>query len=95
MALKKPKTFRVLAVDQWTSTGNVAGTKFKDWKTDISGARSRVAGGDSEAIGQILGVNSMIMKVGEADKPRLGSVWFRPNKRGILVLWKANYDSSD
>lgn len=86
---------KILQVDQWTSTGNVKGTKLEDWERDRQGMLSSRSGGDSEAIQQIFGGSARVREVRESETPDLGEVWFRPDADGVLELWKANYDSSD
>ena len=36
-----------------------------------------------------------VCEVLETAKPPKGYVWFKPDKKGILKLWKSNYESSD
>ena len=86
---------KVLEVDQWTSTGNVAGTKMEDWEADTNKMLRSVRGGDSEAAQAIFGGHAVIREVSEFSGPSVGNVWFKPDENGILKLWKHNYDSGD
>lgn len=86
--------FRVLEVDQFTSTGDVDGTKLADWELNPSDKLRSRKGGDSEAARVIFGGNARIKDVAENDEPYLGYVWFREDEQGLLFRWKFNYDSS-
>lgn len=86
---------KVLEVDQWTSTGNVAGTKMEDWEADTNKMLRSVRGGDSEAARAIFGGHAAIREVLAKSEPLMGNVWFKPDENGVLRLWKHNYDSGD
>lgn len=82
-------SIKVLEVDQWTSTGNITDFSFDDYE------RSKVSGGDSDAALKLFGGTSRVKYVSETDRPSVGNVWFNEGPTGKLVLYKANYDSSD
>jgi hypothetical protein len=81
--------FKVLEVDQWTSTGDVGKYTLDTFEL------SEVAGGESAAARAIFGGSARILEVDETRHPQIGSVWFRPGPDGRLVRYAANYDSSD
>jgi hypothetical protein len=80
---------KVLEVDQWTSTGKIAGLPAADYDFD------KVEGGDSDAAKKIFGGHSVWKDVDEHAKPSIGNVWFKEDDDGLLQVWKTNYDSSD
>jgi len=80
---------KVLVVDQWTSTGNVTKQTMRDFELAL------VEGGDSEAIKAIGVARARFKDVTEDENPIKGDVWYRQGPEGKLVLYKANYDSSD
>ena len=83
------KKIKVLSVDQWTSTGDIAGRKLRDF--DLA----EVQGGDAEAVRALGIARATILEVSEQDTPSMATVWFREDpKTGTLVQWKYNYDSS-
>ena len=85
---------KVLEVDQWTSTGNVGGTRLSDWETDRGKMLCLLTGGDAPAI-RSLGLNhAVVREVYESSEPSMGNVWFKPDENGVLKSWKYNYDSS-
>jgi len=86
---------RVLEVDQWTSTGNVEGTKLADWESNQKDMLNSRMGGDSEAARTIFGGSARVIEVREDAEPWLGNVWFREDEQGLLFRWKFNYDSGD
>jgi len=91
---KKTTMIKVLEVDQWTSTGNVANFSMEEWEKDTQGTLAKVAGGDSEAIKVIFGGRARVLTVHDFSQPYIGDVWFK-EENGKLVLYKCNYDSSD
>lgn len=94
MKVRDKKKIMVLEVDQWTSTGDIAGTKFKDWLADIQGMLRKVSGQGAKAARAMFGGRASIKEVEEQERPTVGNVWFKPSRRGILRCWKANYDTS-
>lgn len=85
----------VLEADQWTSSGNIEGTKLEDWEADKDLTLANVTGGDSEAAKRMFGGYTVwIREVEEDEDPTIGSVWFRADEAGVLRKWKANPDTS-
>lgn len=85
---------KILETDQWTSTGNIEGTKLEDWETDTDLMLANVKGGDSEAAKKMFGGRAYVREVEEDDYPTIGSVWFKPDEAGVLRKWHANPDTS-
>lgn len=79
---------RVIEVDQWTSTGDIASQDF-DTVTLWS-----VRGGDSSAAKAIFGGHFVRKTVPVTASPAVGNVWFRKGPNGKCEFLKANYDSS-
>lgn len=81
--------FKIVEVDQWTSTGNVEGLTLENFAVE------RVTGGDADVARQVGIASGRIREVYGNQRPSKGSVWLRPNEDGKLEQWKANYDTSD
>jgi hypothetical protein len=88
-------TFKVLEVDQWTSTGSIKEFTLAQWEADPKGTLNKMKGGDSEAARAIFGGHVRILEVDDGTGPMIGNVWFREGPDGILFQWKYSYDSSD
>ena len=86
---------KVLEVDQWTSTGNVAGTKMEDWVAKPKEMLETRSGEHAESARTVFGGHAVIREVYETSEPSMGNVWFRPNENGILRRWKFRCDSGD
>ena len=83
----------VYETDQWTSTEV---SKQKLTVEDLKRADHEVHGGSADSVRILFGGGHVYRKqVDETRKPELGTVWFKPDANGLLVLFKANYDSSD
>ena len=91
-------TFKVVEVDQWTSTGSVIKFSLAEWESDPEGTLAKVKGGDSEAARVIFGGHVRVLEVTEDQGPQIGNVWFRevetPSGKELRP-WRSNYDSSD
>jgi hypothetical protein len=85
---------KILEVDQWTSTGNVAAFSMEQWEKDLVGTLLKVKGGDSEAAFKIFGGHAKVKQVNEDHYPDISYVWYR-EENGKLKKWRWCYDSSD
>ena len=84
----KPKTIKVLEMDQFSSGHEIEKYNFKTF--DPAKLRSDGA----KAAQTIFGGHYTVRKVKPDDSPFIGEVWYRQEK-GHFKLYKANYDSSD
>jgi len=83
----------VLVLDQWSSTSPdlkaMSMAEFIEPNVALSG-------NDAEAAVQIFGGERRLARVKADDPPQIGTVWMRDDPAtGKLVLFRANYDSSD
>lgn len=80
---------RILEVDQWTSTGNIAELQFDQV------SHAAIYGGDSEAVRAIFGGVFQFKEISPDAMPPIARVWFTAGPDGRCKLYRANYDTSD
>lgn len=82
----------VLVLDQWSSTSpDLEHLSLADFTKPVV-----LSGNDAEAAVKIFGGESHLARVKPGGRPFFGTVWMRDDPvTGKLVLFQANYDSSD
>lgn len=85
----------VIAMDQWSSTGDLDQWSYEEMKSTIEnledGYAPSIEGGDAKAAQQIHGGRYDVKEVGEDDTPSKGMVWFIEGDDGGLERHKTNF----